>query len=269
MPKASLDPWPPTGVRAAWRANPAGCVELPAIAEHRVSVHASTATPSGCRAAGLRYVRVRGDVDLTPADQVGGYDADLPSESLDVRVPTGLLERVAEELGRPRAAAGLELRHLVRDDRIAHLAWALDAELRAELPAGPLLVDSIGVALATQLLGLHAAAAAAPVGLSPRQLQRLVDHIEAHLDAPLSLATLSGVAGVSAAHLRHWFKRKMGSSVHRYVVRRRVERARVLLLQRTLPASQVALAAGFAHQTHMARWMRRELGVTPTELVRR
>ncbi|MDF2697143.1 MAG: AraC family transcriptional regulator, partial [Labilithrix sp.] len=67
---------------------------------------------------------------------------------------------------------------------------------------------------------------------------------------------------------RRWFKVRTGLSVHRYVVRRRVERARVLLLQRTMPASEVALAAGFAHQTHMARWMRRELGVTPRELVR-
>jgi AraC family transcriptional regulator len=51
--------------------------------------------------------------------------------------------------------------------------------------------------------------------------------------------------------------------VHEYVMRRRVERARALLVAAAMPAGQVALAAGFAHQSHMARWMRRVLGVTP------
>jgi AraC family transcriptional regulator len=56
--------------------------------------------------------------------------------------------------------------------------------------------------------------------------------------------------------------------VHQYVVQRRVERARTLLLQGRLSASQVALETGFAHQSHMAHWMNRLLGVTPRELAR-
>ncbi|KYF72421.1 hypothetical protein BE15_48030 [Sorangium cellulosum] len=57
--------------------------------------------------------------------------------------------------------------------------------------------------------------------------------------------------------------------MHEYVVQRRVERARALLLRGDLPASQVAIEAGFAHQSHMARCMRRVLGVTPTALAGR
>jgi AraC family transcriptional regulator len=49
---------------------------------------------------------------------------------------------------------------------------------------------------------------------------------------------------------------------------RRVEKARSLLLRGTSAASEVAFAAGFAHQSHMARWMRRILGVRPLELMR-
>jgi AraC family transcriptional regulator len=56
--------------------------------------------------------------------------------------------------------------------------------------------------------------------------------------------------------------------VHQYVVQRRVERARTLLLQGKLNASQIALDTGFAHQSHMAHWMGRLLGVTPRELIR-
>jgi AraC-like DNA-binding protein len=49
----------------------------------------------------------------------------------------------------------------------------------------------------------------------------------------------------------------------------RIERARLLLDEGGLSAAEVALAAGFSHQSHMARWMRRELGETPRTLLRK
>jgi AraC family transcriptional regulator len=74
---------------------------------------------------------------------------------------------------------------------------------------------------------------------------------------------------LSTAHLKTLFRRSMGLPVHAYVIQRRVERAKLLLLRGELPASQVALEAGFAHQSHMARHMRRLLGVTPAVLIHR
>ena len=49
---------------------------------------------------------------------------------------------------------------------------------------------------------------------------------------------------------------------------RRVERARTLLQRGGLSAGEVALEAGFSHQSHMARCMRRVLGVTPSVVAR-
>jgi AraC family transcriptional regulator len=89
------------------------------------------------------------------------------------------------------------------------------------------------------------------------QLARALDYIEQHLDQDLSIARLAGVAGASASHFKSLFRRSTGLPVHRYIVQRRVERARALLQAGKLPASQAALEAGFAHQSHMARWMRR------------
>ena len=118
------------------------------------------------------------------------------------------------------------------------------------------------------LLGQYPAPLRLPRGLSKPQLRRVMAYIEDHLEHPLSLARLAGVAGGSASHLKTLFKRSTGLPVHAYVVQRRVERAKALLVRGELPASQVALAAGFAHQSHMARCMRRVLGVTPTAVVR-
>ena len=104
--------------------------------------------------------------------------------------------------------------------------------------------------------------------LSEIQLKRVVDFIEAQIQTPLSLETLSRVAGVSNSHLRTWFKAATGLTVHRYVLRRRVERARLLLLAGDFSISEVAHLTGFAHQSHLSHWMRREIGETPRGIKR-
>jgi AraC family transcriptional regulator len=261
------EPWPPAGIQVLRRSNPAGGVHLPAIADHRVSLHLSHRTTTTCRESGRQFVRRRGHADLTPACSTGGFDADDRCDSIEVRLPVGFLARVAEQACATSAAVRMSARHLVEEPRLTHLLLAIDAEHRAGLPGGRLFMDSLGIALAVQLLAGHATPPSLKTEVpGTRQVQRAVDFIEAHLDKPLSLDQLAAVAGISSSGLQRCFKALKGESVHRYVVRRRVERARVLLMQRLLPASEVALAAGFSHQSHMARWMRRMLGMAPHQI---
>ena len=96
----------------------------------------------------------------------------------------------------------------------------------------------------------------------------MIDYIEAHLDQRLTLGDLAALVDLSAPHFKALFRETLGMPVHQYVVRRRVERARALLVAGKLSLSQVALEAGFAHQSHMAHWMTRLLGVTPREVVK-
>ncbi|WP_437604280.1 helix-turn-helix domain-containing protein [Sorangium sp. So ce590] len=134
-------------------------------------------------------------------------------------------------------------------------------------PNGLLYAESLGLALAVRLLGRFAApsrpppravsaAAAAPHGV--------------HRGAPRP-EPVPGPAGRRRRDQRvlPQDQRSTGLPVHEYVVRRRVERVKALLSRGDLPASQVAIEAGFAHQSHMARCMRRVPGVTPTALARR
>jgi AraC family transcriptional regulator len=87
------------------------------------------------------------------------------------------------------------------------------------------------------------------------------------LAAELSLAELAAVAGFSVPHFKVLFRQSMGLPVHRYVVERRVERARQLLLQGKRSMADIALDVGFAHQSHMTRCVRRVLGITPAQIV--
>ncbi len=261
MHDPSVPAWPPTGVTIAARHRAPGPVLLAPAGEHRIMVHASPATRSACRETGQQHLRRLGDIDIVPAGEAGGFDAEAAHDALEICLARGVLDRVAAEVG--RAGVRLETRHLLRNERIVHLAQALDGDRRAGSPGGVLFADSIGVALATQLLG---PAPVRPGRLSGAQLRRVLAYIDAHLDQPLTLAALSREAGASSAHLRTWFKVATGLTVHRYVMRRRVERARALLRPDGPSITEVALATGFAHPSHLARWMRRELGLAPGQV---
>jgi len=92
------------------------------------------------------------------------------------------------------------------------------------------------------------------------------DYIRANLDRDLSLEELANIAGFSVSHFKPLFRHAVGLPVHRYVVECRVERARQLLLQGDRAMSEIALVAGFCHQTHMARCLRRVLGISSAQI---
>ena len=133
-------------------------------------------------------------------------------------------------------------------------------------PARLVVVENL---LTTRLLqSFGAIGAAGRQILSKPQVRRIVEFVEENLDGELTLEQVADVAGMSIPHLTTLFRRTMGQSVHAYVMERRVQRARALLLEHRLSFAQVALETGFAHQSHLARWMRRLLGVTPSEILR-
>lgn len=215
-----------------------------------------------------RFHYTRGDVDLLPAGFADVWHEEDEGSSLMVELSPWLLRRAAEDMGLDPDRTGLELRHQFRDPQIEHIVWAVDAHHRAGQPSGVLYEESLGLALAVHLLGRFTAQDRSPRGLSKPQLRRITDFIEENLQEKLSLEQVASVASVSASHLKTLFKRSTGLPVHEYVLQRRVERARALLQRGDLPASQVALEAGFSHQSHMARTMRRILGVTPGAIAR-
>ena len=258
----------PSDIAMVSRHIEAGVHRLSRAPHHRIMVHASAATRSYCNEVGRYFVRRAGDIDLVPAGEEGGFEAETPFDTIEIVLQPALMERIAAELGGRVRAPRFATRHLLRDQRIEHLARALQSDLNAGAPSGPLFADSIGAALAVRLLGFDGPDTVRVNRLSDAQLKRVLEHIEAALHEPLSIDRLSRIAGASSSHLRTWFKAAMGVTLHRYVLRRRVERARILLQRGDLSTSEVAALTGFAHQSHLAHWMRREIGQTPRDLRR-
>jgi AraC family transcriptional regulator len=258
----------PNGLRLDLHTYEPGLVELVPSVEHRLLIHAGGPVRGSCQRQ--RYTYTRGDLDLVPAGKREACVHEQSATQLVLQLSPALLRRVAENMGVDPDRASVEPRCQFRDPQLEHIVWALDVERMQGQLGGQLYTDSLGLALAAHLLrrfpAFERARRRAPRGLTSAQLARVKSYIEDHIDRDLSMQRLASVAEVSSSHLKTAFRRSTGLAVHQYVVQRRVARARALLLRGELPASQIALEAGFAHQSHMARCMRRVLGITPSAL---
>jgi AraC family transcriptional regulator len=157
--------------------------------------------------------------------------------------------------------------------RDAPLRHAIDA-LLAESTFGPptaLFRNAVGAAIIARLRELDGVDSATPRALRHElpeaDLSKVIEFMEARLADDLSVAELASIARLSPAHFSTLFRNATGEPPHRYHTRLRVERAR-RLLERGATPSDASLAVGFFDQSHLARHMRRLLGVSPGRLRR-
>lgn len=259
-----------------------GLIESPTETYHAIDIHLGDPVQASCRMDGReqRGVQRQGLFCILPAGVTGRWLMSRPASALLLLLAPSVLRDAADSLGLRAPNTELWPSIYVRDAQIERIAWIVQAEHDAGYPSGPLFTDSLAVALAVRLLARQsgapnavstsgtsaAAVSAAQRALPARRLRDVLDYIEAHLHEPLTLASLAGVAGFSASHFKALFKQAVGVPVHRYVVERRVERARVLVLDGRRSMAEIAAETGFAHQSHMARCMRRLLGLGPSQL---
>jgi len=214
-----------------------------------------------------------GSITLVPAGSPVWARSSGHQDELHIFLDAGLVARIAAEafdLDPARLTIppldGLHLPHL----RAA--MGAVDAELTAELTAGgaagPLASESLANVLAVHLIR-HVLAPCRPTrsrdgALARAKLRAVIEYVEEHLDASLTLDQMAAVAHLSAYHFARQFKVATGQPPHQYVIARRVERAQQLLQQdRDLSLAEIAACAGFSDQSHFSHHFKRLIGVTP------
>lgn len=101
-----------------------------------------------------------------------------------------------------------------------------------------------------------------------RKVDMLLDYIDANLEGDLAIENLAGLAGVSSHQLSRAFKSSVGVSPHSYVIQRRTDAARELLLNENYPLADIAFATGFSSQSHMTTAFKKVLGITPAAVRR-
>jgi transcriptional regulator GlxA family with amidase domain len=100
-------------------------------------------------------------------------------------------------------------------------------------------------------------------GLSPGARRRVHAYVEANLEESITIGRLAGLVGLSRCHFARAFKQSEGMTPHHFLSSCRVRRAQELLVKTDFPLGQVAIAAGFADQSHLSRRFRELVGITP------
>lgn len=99
---------------------------------------------------------------------------------------------------------------------------------------------------------------------SPGWLRRARELLHDRSGDDLSLAEIAAAVGVHPVHLTRTFRRYFRCTPGEYLRGRRLEKAASLLAESAAPLSEVALASGFADQSHFAKSFKRAFSVTPS-----
>jgi len=193
---------------------------------------------------------------------------DKPFHSVHFYVPRAALNAIADDVHAPRVG---ELAYRpgagIADSTILHLGHSMLAALAHPERASRLFVDHVTLAVATHVAQLygHLKPATRPVrgGLAPWQVRRSKEILSANLDGSVTLKEVAEECGLSISHFARAFAVSVGLPPHAWLLRRRVDRAKSMLPDENLSLSDIALACGFADQSHFTRTFSREVGKSP------
>lgn len=153
-------------------------------------------------------------------------------------------------------------------DRTMHgLSTALLDSVEHASECSALFIDHIGLAFHAHLVEAYAGQAR-PIdrkggGLAAWQLRRAIQFMTDHLDGDPTIADLAQECGLSHAYFARAFRRSTGVTPHQWLMRRRVARARTLLLAGDMDLAAVAATCGFVDQSHLSRVFVRFEGEAP------
>ncbi|HTD05725.1 AraC family transcriptional regulator [Undibacterium sp.] len=143
------------------------------------------------------------------------------------------------------------------DSVIQSLLLSMRPALNRPMEASTVFIDHVAQALSVHVAqvygGAHSSRRVPRGGLAPWQERRAMELLESDLSGDISLIELAAECRVSVRHFSRAFRNSFGMPAHRYLLKRRVELARRLLLDINLSLHDVALACGFADQSHFTR----------------
>jgi AraC family transcriptional regulator len=203
------------------------------------------------------------DLNRNPVAYIG-----CPFHSLHFYVPRAALNEIADEAG----AARIEDLHYtpgvgVDDEIMRHLVACLLPAIERPDQVSALFVDHIALALCAHVAQTYGGMRPAPMptrgGLAPWQERRAKEIMSAELERDVSLDRLAAECQLSRTHFARAFRQTTGMPPHRWLLARRVEKAKDLLSRSRSSLAEIALACGFADQSHFTKVFTRMVGTSP------
>lgn len=209
----------------------------------------------------------KGDIAIIPASH--GFpktqvDREVPLVELFVD-PT-LVTRIACESVN---ADNIELvpQFNICDPLIENMGLALKAELELNGVQSKFYAESMAIALSMHLLSRYSSRQPQiknyTDGLPNYKLKEVIDYIQENISKKLTQAELSSLVNMSPHYFASLFKQSMGMTPYQYVMKCRIEKAKLLLLKRDLTIVEICGEVGFQNQSHFTRIFRQHSKTTP------
>lgn len=100
---------------------------------------------------------------------------------------------------------------------------------------------------------------------SSEAVKEVISYIKKNFGEKLSNKTLADLVGYHEYHLNRLFLRHTGTSMHKYILRLRIDEAKRLLLNTDMPLGTIAEEIGFGSKTHFASYFKQVVGLSPSE----
>jgi AraC-like DNA-binding protein len=215
----------------------------------------------------VRNVLRQGDICLQPpmvALEMRFGTTDMIAAS----VPTQLIVAAATALtpGDNRSPT-FRLVHKTRDVLLSSLAVELCNEIDLGAPSGQFYSELLGIALLARIIKRYGARPSETLPWGPAgedaRISRALAYVKTRLTQDFSLADIARHVGMSPAHLSQVFKSATGETIWSHVRRRRLERARDLLLRTKFTVADVAEKVGYASTPRFTQAFKAAFGVSP------
>ncbi|MBD2772596.1 AraC family transcriptional regulator [Iningainema tapete] len=196
------------------------------------------------------------------------HQREKESEYVNLLLEPQIINQLADDNG---ISTPVELEHRVifPDPTILHVAQLLKSEVINDGLAGNLYVESLRNLLAVHLLrsygGVSKKSPAQSGIIDTLKLKQIKDYIEENLAEELAIANLAALVPMSEFHFARTFKTLTGEPPHQYILKRRIERAKVLLQVTRFSTAEIAYQVGFSNPSHFTAQFRKLLGVTPKQ----
>jgi AraC family transcriptional regulator len=154
----------------------------------------------------------------------------------------------------------------MNDPVVRGIGDALDAEVAAGHPSPRIYGESLAAAMATHIFTKYSNRLPGRLlgaQLTKTQLRRSIEFINANLDKDPTLEEIASAANMSKYHFAKSFRRLVGLAPHQYLINRRVEEARKLLMLDTLSIEEIANRVGYSDKGHFAAQFTKIVGVSP------
>jgi len=153
-------------------------------------------------------------------------------------------------------------------DFLAELGRLIWAELSGERLGMRIAIEAALDQVALQVIREHCTeepAGTAAVSIPPHKLRLAKAFIQENLANDLAVDAIARAVGMSACHFAHAFRAATGEPPHRYVMQRRMERAKALLRGSDLTLTDIAQRVGYSSASHFSVGFRKLTRVAPSD----